>query len=289
MSGIWVVCIGVEMSACPLHAAQEVDRRNRGPRLEAGVVAPWSGHAAADLLAREPGQMDAVPDRVAHLRVDLWAPGTERMLARADELGLQEDRIVRLVPGEPVPDRRQRQLIRRRPETPAVSLSRGVGEVPQIDHPGRSAIQARARPARRPENREDDLDPALRRALDHGVVQRPVVRRVSGIDSVRGPSAPRDARRAAPVEVDANRLHAERVVLRERPVRVPERLGLVEDADDQPARRLGRRGDEQAERREHGCDGRSTTHGRPRRSATCGAGRLRARSPAPTQGAALLV
>src|SRR5206468_5295027 len=108
----------------------------------------------------------------------------------------------------------------------------------------------------------------LGRLLDHRVVDRPVVGRVVRIEGVRRMLLARDAARASPVEVDAQRLDAEQLVLLERPCRVSERLLFVEDADDQVPRLLPwlrRRRDEasddrQADREERD-EGELLTHG----------------------------
>ena len=240
--------------------------------------------------------MDARHDRVAHAGVDPRAGQLVLALADLRELGLQENRVVRLVPGDPEPDGRQSGHVGGRMEAAAVALCGGEGEVPKVDVPSRGLVLRRACPGRRPQDREDGLDLVVGRLLDHRVVDRPVVGGIVRIERVRWALLARDAARTAPVEVDPERLDAEQLVLVERPGRVADGRLLVEDAHDQAPRLRARLGggrdqagdDREADREERDEDER-LTHRLAPSSAASGAGLPRDRSRAPSRAPALRV
>ena len=288
--------VDVEARVGPLQAAQEDERRHGRTRLRSGVVAARCGHAAGDLLAGEAGQVNAGHDRVAHPGVDPRAREPVRAPADLLELRLQEDRVVGLVPREPVARGRKRRAVRVGMEAAAVALGRGEGKVAEVDRAARGHVLRGACPRWRPQDREDRLDAVLGRALDERVIDRPVVGGVGRVARVRRALLVRDAARAAPVEVHAERLDAERLVLRERPIGVAERLGLVEDPGDQRTRLLRLLGRARTRRRDQsGHENRDCcqdaqscvpTHGpAPWPEASCEAP-LRAGSQAPTREAA---
>ena len=238
------------LHAEPVRLREERQRIDRRALRRRRVVALRPGDAARDLLVRqrpEERRVDAVVDRVADLRVLERALDTPR-LADALVLRREPDRVVRLVPRRPHGHLRQRQRRRRvrrvllpgrrRPEA-AVPLGGRVGEVLEIlevRRRDRSRLAA-VRPARREEDREDDLDVVLRRVPDEPVVDRPVVGRVARVGRVGRPRLRDGPLGAAPVEVDAEDLRLQRLQRREGGRRVAvERERLVVDADEQVTR-----------------------------------------------------
>ena len=273
-----------------LHRPQERERRERGARGVRVVVAARPGHAAGDLRGAERRHRDASVDRVAHLRVVDRA--LDDPLPRdALVLGTKEGRVVRLVPGDPVPHGRQPAPVGR-PE-PAAVAARGRGrEVLQVAHVPRRHVHPRSavRPRRRADDREDDLHPVLRRVVDRAVVGRPVVGPVVRIGRVRRPPLG-DAVRAAPDEVDADQLRLQRRQHRKGLVRVAvEDLRVVEDPVLEEARGARRGNAEPGGHDENGRDGQEASRQRSvpqrtRRGAAAGPRPVESRAPSPATGA----
>ena len=227
--------------------------------------------------------MHAAVDAVADARVvDRALRDPVRLLARADApvLRLQEDRVVRLVPGQPVPDGRERGVARGRGRCrrgraacggldghigAAVALRRRVGEVAQVARERGRVREALAlvRPGRRAPDREEHLDVVLRRLPHHVVVRGPVVGLVGRVGRVCRPPGAGDAAPAAPVERGADDLDAERLQRRHRAVGVAERLGLVEQADEHVAGGMRCRGHEACEHGGQREGGKKSLHGQP--------------------------
>ena len=209
-----MVRVGIEVAGARLlHRPQERERRDG--RLDAVrvVVAARRGDAARDLLAAQHRGVHAVDDRVADARVVDRALD-HPALADAPPLRDQADLEVGLVPRRPVADARKQRPVRT-DVRPAVA---GRGRVGELAQPGRVARGARrcaaaVRPRRRAEDREHDLDPVALRLQDDAVVETPVVGRVVEVGALGRPSR-RDAELAAPVEMDAQQLHAELLELR---------------------------------------------------------------------------
>src|SRR5205814_4394465 len=109
----------------------------RRPRCARLVVPAWPGGAAADLLASEVREVDALVDRRADLRI---GPGTDEAAA----LGLlQPVRVVRIVPGQPVLHGGQVPLVETvsvRDVVAAVALGRRIREVAQVGEVGRRDV-----------------------------------------------------------------------------------------------------------------------------------------------------
>ena len=234
--------VGVEAArAAPLHRAEERERRDGRLRPVRVVVAAGRGHAAGDLLAAQHRGAHAVDDRVADPRV------VERALdhpARAGPPPLrdQADLQVRLVPRRPVADAREQRPV---PAHVRAAVP-GRGRVRELTQAGGVARRARGRraavrPRRRAEDREDDLD-VVPLGLEHDpVVEPPVVGGIVEVGALdRAP--PRDAELAAPVEMDAQQLHAELLERRVELRRLVEVGGAaVGDPAPQPGRGGGRR------------------------------------------------
>ena len=248
---------------------QERGRRDRRPRVPRGVVAVRVGRAAADDFLGEVRGVDARPDRRADADVRL---GPDRAVARhvthalvildlraaptdLRPLGLQEDRVVRLVPGEPLANGRQDDAVVPL-ELAAIALRGREGEVAQVGHLRRGAVRAlelAVRPLRRAEDREQHLDLVLVRVEQHAVVGRPVVGRVGRVGRL-GRLARGDQ---VPVQVQADDLRPQVDERREGRVRRDDRLHRVVDADEHAAggaRRLrpGRRGQHTENDRDQG-------------------------------------
>ena len=218
-----------------LDGAQERERRHRRARAARRVVAARRGRAAADLLGGDPGRVDAAVDRRADPRVVAGAlhhPAT----CSADVLGGEVDRVVGLVPGEPEADRRQRSRVGAG-EGAAVASRRRVGEGVQVGcaRGGLRGGAAAVGPGGRADDREEHLDPVRLRGRDRRVIGIPPV---GGIGRIAGTGRAR-RRDRAPGEVQPRDLRVQRAERREGLGREVERVRVVEDPDEQPAR--GRR------------------------------------------------
>src|SRR5664279_846284 len=208
-----------------LRRAQEGERIDGCARRSGSVVALRTGDTARHLLAwqralarRDGHRVDTGVDRVADLRVLERALDPPR-LPDALVLRREPERIVRLVPGRPHGDLRERRIsdpkrgvllpARRDPVT-AVALRGRVSEVPQVERIRRSDSLrlTTVGPRRREEDGENDLNVVRRRVLDEPVIQRPIVGRISGIGRV-GRLLVRDGPLvAAPVAVSYTHLRA---------------------------------------------------------------------------------
>ena len=247
-----VMGVGVEaLRAGLLHRAHERQRRDGGPGGVGIVVAARTGDAAGDLRGADRGLPHALDDGVADLRVRDCAHDHGLALDRL-VLRPQESRVVRLVPGEPLADRRHDPAVGRLERAAVAARGRG-GEALEVESaPGRDVDAGGAvRPRRRADDREHDLDPVLLRKEDGPVVDRPVVGGVVRVHRVDRPPL-RDAVRPTPHQIDADQLRLQQLQLWEHLVRVAVvDLGVVEDAVLDEARRgRGRDGDEHGERQE---------------------------------------
>ena len=126
--------------------------------------------AAGDLRGAEGRLADALDDRVADLGVVDRALD-HRLTVDFRVLGPEEGGVVRLVPGEPLPDRRQDPPLLR-PEGAAVPACRSRRETLEVESALGDDVDALCpvRPGRRPDDREDDLDPVLLGVEDGQVV-----------------------------------------------------------------------------------------------------------------------
>src|SRR5215210_2051837 len=163
-SVVGLMRVGVE-AACTraLQRLQEEERRSRGTRAARLVVAARARHAAGDLLARA-RRVHSSDHRVADARVVACA--LDRVAtAGAPELRPQEDRVVGLVPREPVVDLRQSYgiLVLADLVAAAIAARRRGDEVAQVEGaPRRDALRlAAVRPPWGPPDRADDLDLVL--------------------------------------------------------------------------------------------------------------------------------
>ncbi len=285
-----VMCVGVEsLRAARLHRAQKRDRRDRRPARVRVVVPAGTGRAARD-LRRALHRLDPLDDRVAQLRVvpaRLDRPG----LARPPVLRLEEDRVVRLVPGHPEAHARKRDAVRVDEGAAVALLGRGR-EVPEIARVRRRDVPAlrRVRPGRRADDREDRLHPADDREAHRAVVRVPVVRRIVRVCGPLRLAGRHADPRSRPPEVDAQKLCPGLLQLREDEVGLAvEHDAIVEDPDAERGRRRGGRG-EDASDDDGECGERRArpTHARRRSRPTpgCGGAPRRARSRAPTRGSA---
>ncbi len=203
------------------------------------------------------------------------------------ELRREEDRVVRLVPGHPVPHERKRDGVRNLAPVAVVAPGRCDRKVAQVGHAARSLVLPGTGPPRSPEDREDHLDPVRLCLPDRPVVDRPVIGRIGRVRRLQGPPGFRYAEDITPVEVGPKHLDPQGLVLRERPVGAADRRRLVVDADEH-ASGCARRGyGEAGDSTEQRCrQDKSFKHGwAPFRGwATCAAGLPRDRSRGSSRG-----
>ena len=248
---------------------QERGRRDRGPAVSSRVVAARVGGAAADDLLGEVRGVDPGPDRPADADVGLGpdrgvaghvadaAVLLDRRAAPPDlrPLRLQEDRVVRLVPGQPLAHGRQDDAVVTL-ERAAVALGRSKGEVAQIGRLHRRAVRAlelAVRPLGRADDGEQHLDLVLVRVHQDAVVGRPVVGRIGRVGRLGRPPGGDQV----PVEVQPDDLRPQLDERRERRVRRGDRLHRVVDADEHASGgarrlRLDRRGQHAENDRDQG-------------------------------------
>ena len=188
-------------------------------------------------------------------------------------LRLQEDRVVRLVPGQPLAHGRQDDAVVTL-ERAAVALGRSEGEVAQVGHLRRRAVRAlqlAVRPLRRADDGEQHLDLVLVRVQQDAVVGRPVVGRIGRVGRLGRPPGGDQV----PVQVQPDDLRPQLDERRERRVRRGDRLHRVVDADEHAAGgarrlRLDRRGQHAENDRDQGDAGFLRPQVAPSRgSATC--------------------
>jgi hypothetical protein len=148
-------------------------------------------------------------------------------------LGADEDRVVRLVPGQPETDGGQRIHGARRRVVAAVALGRGGGEGLQVGHfLGRVVPRlAPIGPAGRTDDGGDHLDVRVGRALHQLVEWAEVVGGIGRIRGVVGPAAGHRKRGAAPAQVHAQYLVMRGLEQRERAERMPVNLAVVVDPE----------------------------------------------------------
>ena len=206
-------------------------------------------------------------------------------------LGLEEDGVVRLVPGHPGAHLRERDAVGV-DELPAVALLRGGREAPEVGGARRRDVPALGgvRPRRRADDREDDVDVVLDREPHRPVVRVPVVGEVGRVGRAARPARGDPDAGAGPPEIDAEQLRARVRELGEDELGLAVEDGaVVEDPDLQLVRRPGRRREGECEADERGDDERrEPMHARGLFPAmpACGAAPRRERSPAPSRAAA---
>src|SRR5215207_3397578 len=221
----------------PLHGREECQRGDRRPAALRCVVAARAGGAAGDDLVAEVRRVDARPYRRAHPRIDLRGDRRVPGAVLLRPLRRQEDRVVRLVPGEPFAYGRQNDVVTAL-ERAAVPLGCGEGELLQEEHlPGCAvgALPRPVRPARCAVDREQDLDLVLGGVQEQAVVAIPVVRGIPRVDRMLRALL----RDVEPVEVHSDDLRPQVDELGERLIRGVERTVRIEDADEHAASGIG--------------------------------------------------
>ena len=234
-------------------------------------------------------RLDAPDNRIADLGVVDRTLDHPLAACGPNPLRLHEDRVVRLVPRNPLadPDRRRSvgELV-----LPRVAARRGGHERLQLGRAGRGRIPTggRIRPRGSPDDREDHTHLVRERIANRPVVDRPVVRGIGGVRR-DGRTLPCNTVRPTPPEIDPNHLRADLLEHREHLVGVAvEDLRVVVDSLLDELRRVSRgRADEG---RDESCRGHDES--RPtqpscffRATQVSDEGPHRARSRAPSRGA----
>ena len=149
-----------------LRGAQERERRDRRAGARGVVVAAGSRAAARHALVRDHGRVDPVVDRIADLRVVDRALDDPRA-ADPPVLRPEEDRVVRLVPGEPELHGRQDAPVRAGIGA-AVADRRGEREVLEV----LGVIDLEVAPVRRHVAEAAEIEPTVEEPLDKRIRAR---------------------------------------------------------------------------------------------------------------------